>query len=288
MSRVERRNPRLPGGFSLPPFEGHQMLALVIVSIALWGLGLLWLAMVSGEQWISTWQRDIRFHVYVNEASADIGVLRERLKSIPGVGEVRQIEKGEAARWVEEWLGDTGLDHVELAGALPLSLEILPDDDAPEHLFGDIRDEAERIGAKVNDEEAFLANAHAWLGELRAYLAMITSLIALAIAVIIANTLRMTLLARQDEVHLMRLMGAHEGFVRLPFILEGVVIGTVAGFVAWLLTLPLVIALESWMAAAGIHIHVITILPECLGLGFMVGLVGSLIATARIVSPEEI
>jgi cell division transport system permease protein len=288
MSRMERRNPRLPGGFSLPPFEVHQMLALVIVSIALWGLGLLWLAMVSGEQWINTWQRDIRFHIYVNETSADIEMLRERLKSIPGVGEVRQIEQREAARWVEEWLGDTGLDHAELAGALPLSLEIIPDDDAPEHLFGDIRDEAERIGAKVNDEEAFLANAHAWLGELRAYLAMITSLIALAIAVIIANTLRMSLLARQDEVHLMRLMGAHEVFVRLPFILEGVVIGTVAGFVAWLLTLPLVIALESWLAAADIHIHVVTILPECLGLGFMVGLVGSLIATARIVSPEEV
>jgi len=288
MSRTERQNPRLPGGFSLPPFEVHQALALVIVSIALWGLGLLWLAMVSGEQWINTWQRDIRFHVYVNESSADIDTLRERLKSIPGVNGVRQVEQGEAARWVEQWLGDTGLDHAELAGALPLSLEILPLEDAPEHLFGDIRDEAERIGAKVNEDEAFLANAHTWLSELRAYLAMITGLIAFAIAVIISNTLRMTLLARQDEVHLMRLMGAHEGFVRLPFILEGVVIGMVAGLVAWLLTLPLVVALDSWLVSASIHIHAVTILPECIGLGLMVGLTGSLIATARIVSPEEV
>jgi len=288
MSRSERKTPRLPGGFSLPPFDIHQLLALVIVSVALWGVGLLWLAMQSGEQWIGTWQRDIRFHVYVDDRSIDIDSLTTRLRSIPGVGQVRRIEQAEAARWMEEWLGDTGLDHAELTGSLPLSLEVLPEGNASDHLFGDIRDEAERLGAVVNADEALLAKAHAWLGELQHYLVMVTMLIALAIAIIISNTLRMTLLARQDEVHLMRLMGAYEGFVRMPFIIEGTLLGTAAGFAGWVFTLPLVLALDGWLTTTGIDIHPIAALPPLLALGLMVGLTGSIIATTRIVSPEEI
>ena len=41
---------RLPGGWQLPPFGIHQVLALVIVAVALWSVGLVWLALQGGDR----------------------------------------------------------------------------------------------------------------------------------------------------------------------------------------------------------------------------------------------
>lgn len=284
----EQVKPRLPGGFRLPPFGIQQFLALMIVCVALWALGVLWLGMQAAQQWVGSWQSDIRIHVYLDaEKKAKAAPLQQALATVKGVESVRRISQQEAAAWMQEWLGGSGVDRQALSRRLPISFELSLDTDAGEFLFSDIRDEAVRFAAHVNEEEVQLAQAHHWLGQIN-YLAWFATLVlALAMALIISNTLRMTILARADEVHLMRLLGAKEWFVRTPFILEGMLLGAGAGLLAWLLVWPLILGASEWFASLQVHLSgLILLLPLLLG-GAVVGFFGAVIATARIVSPDS-
>jgi cell division transport system permease protein len=59
-----------------------------------------------------------------------------------------------------------------------------------------------------------------------------------AAVVLIANTIRLAIYARRDEVSIMKLVGASNWFIRVPFLLEGMIEGLVgaalAVFVVWL------------------------------------------------------
>lgn len=49
---------------------------------------------------------------------------------------------------------------------------------------------------------------------------------------LIANTIRMAIYARRDEIAIMRLVGAGNWFIRIPFLLEGLIEGLVGGLLA--------------------------------------------------------
>jgi len=283
----ERVHPRLPGGFHLPPFGVHQFLAAMIVCTALWAVGAMWLGIQAAAQWVGSWQQDIHLHVYLpQDRAASADALEKALAGIPEIAGVRRISAQEAGRWMQGWLGDVGLDARELVRRLPISFELSLGDHESEFLFDDIRDAASRFGAAVNEEEVSLAQVHGWVTDL-GHVAWFASLIlALAMALIISNTLRMTLLARADEIHLMRLMGAYEWFVRLPFILEGALIGAAAGALAWLLLWPVIWASAGWLELLEVQLSPWwLLLPMLLG-GGLVGTLGAVIATMRIVSSD--
>jgi len=282
----ERRMPRLPGGFSLPPFGLHQWLALVIVCIALWAVGLLWLGLQAGSSWTHGWQQDVRFHVYLDKPDTQkMQALAEKLEAVPGVAAARIVPLDETRVWLDAWLGG-GSQAVaeELFAALPGSIEVRPAALGGEFLYDDIADAAGALGATVNRGEAHLVQAQRMIAHVERLLWFGTLIIALAMVIIISNTLRMTLLARADEVQLMRLLGASEWFVRMPFLLEGGLLGAGAGLFAWLLLWPPLLALGDWLTQLNADVSgFILLLPLLLG-GALVGGLGALLATTRMAS----
>lgn len=59
---------------------------------------------------------------------------------------------------------------------------------------------------------------------------------AVVAALIIATALRIAIFARRDEIYVMRLVGARNGFIRRPFLIEGAMAGLIGGLMAWGLT----------------------------------------------------
>jgi cell division transport system permease protein len=69
-----------------------------------------------------------------------------------------------------------------------------------------------------------------------------------AVAVIIIGaTIRMTVLARTKEIAIMRLVGATDGFIRRPFLIQGFIKGVVGGTLALLLTLGATRLIEGYL-----------------------------------------
>lgn len=53
--------------------------------------------------------------------------------------------------------------------------------------------------------------------------------------VVISNTIRLTVFARRKEINIMKFVGATNSFIRLPFIVEGVVIGSIAALITFII-----------------------------------------------------
>ena len=66
-------------------------------------------------------------------------------------------------------------------------------------------------------------------------LAVIISLIAVSV-VVVANTIKLTVLARAREISIMKYVGATNWYIRIPYIVEGALVGLTGALLAWALT----------------------------------------------------
>ena len=112
--------------------------------------------------------------------------------------------------------------------------------------------------------------------------------------VVISNTIRLTVFARRKEIGIMKFVGATNGFIRLPFIVEGLIIGTIAAVVTfavlsgayYYLLNYLVTTASGWLAMVStVLIPYVDIwyymLLIFLGFGWFIGAVGSAISMKR-------
>jgi cell division transport system permease protein len=63
----------------------------------------------------------------------------------------------------------------------------------------------------------------------------LVALLIIASVLLISNTIRLSLFSRRREVEVMKLVGATDAFIRWPFVIEGVVLGSLGGVLAVLL-----------------------------------------------------
>lgn len=102
---------------------------------------------------------------------------------------------------------------------------------------------------------------------------------AIVAMIIIGATIRMTVLARAKEIEIMRLVGATDGFIRRPFLIEGFVKGVLGGVGALALTYCSYRAINSWV----IQVAFFDTQLAALGLvgGALLGLIGSTLSVGR-------
>ncbi|MBQ5341070.1 MAG: FtsX-like permease family protein, partial [Oscillospiraceae bacterium] len=62
---------------------------------------------------------------------------------------------------------------------------------------------------------------------------IIIGILIVASAVVISNTIRLTLYARRREIRIMKYVGATDAFIRLPFVVEGITIGVISAALAF-------------------------------------------------------
>ncbi|MDQ6973939.1 MAG: hypothetical protein Q9M10_03565 [Mariprofundaceae bacterium] len=286
----EKVRVHLPGGWNMPPLGIHQYLALMIVAVALWAIGSVWMGLQATGDWVGGWQKNIVLHVYLPQESHDqLNGLKRDLQNISGVMSVASVSHDEAANWMRQWLGEGVADATLMAKHLPETLVLsLQYSGAELFVVDDVRETVHRVGATINEDDIRLLGMREVLNK-AAYLAwFVTLLLGLAMALIVSNTLRMILLARADEVHLMRLMGAKEWFVRMPFLLEGVALGAAAGLLAWGLLWPWVWGVSSWLEGISVTLNIWGILLPLLVGGAVLGCLGAAVATARLESADSV
>jgi cell division transport system permease protein len=104
----------------------------------------------------------------------------------------------------------------------------------------------------------------------------------------ILNAVRVAIYARRNEISVMRLLGATRGFIRMPHLIEGVLLGLIAGIIAVALLAPAYFQLAARVQGLVPVLPIISdphvIWPILAGmpvLGILVGLIGSFFATGR-------
>ncbi len=116
------------------------------------------------------------------------------------------------------------------------------------------------------------------------FLTALMILLAVAAVVLIQNTIRLSIFARRREIEVMKLVGATNSFVRLPFMLEGMITG-VSGSVAALALLSIVyVALNSIQQGLTDPVRsvgVFTLMLLLAGFGLVLGAFSSVLTLRR-------
>jgi len=97
--------------------------------------------------------------------------------------------------------------------------------------------------------------------------------------IIIGATIRMAVLAREREISIMRLVGATDGFVRRPFLIEGFAKGVLGGALALLLTYGASTFISRYLVETAFFEPGVAALGVLAGA--LIGLLGSLVSVGR-------
>ncbi|HEX4844802.1 MAG TPA: permease-like cell division protein FtsX [Geothrix sp.] len=161
-----------------------------------------------------------------------------RLRRDPRFREVRRVSAEENRQRFQSSTREAGL-LLESAGqdALPESLELSLRQDLAQggkalEVAGSLRT-LPGIGDVLADQER-LEQIQRMARMLRSALASLGVLLLLAAGFATGNVIRMSILAREDEIGIMRLVGASESFIRTPLVLEGALLGFAGSLLAML------------------------------------------------------
>ena len=165
---------------------------------------------------------------------------------------------------------------------LPASIEVKlkPQYRDAEH----VRDVAERLGGfGFVDDVRFGRDWVEKLDRLRQIAAAVGLVVGAAFAVvaiiIIGTTIRMAVLQRGREIAIMRLVGATNGFIRRPFLLQGAIKGMLGGLVAVGLSYGAYTLINRWLIQAAFFSTVQAL--AIVGFGTLIGLFGSAASVGR-------
>lgn len=137
-----------------------------------------------------------------------------------------------------------------------------------------------------------------FLRELRQVVSLIAGAIIIALAavsmIMISNTNKASVYARREEIQIMKYVGATNSFIRMPFFVEGMITGLIAGIGAFFITLSVYTAVydiltdrAALMSAFGISNIIpfenirLTVTASYLAAGSLIGAIGSVISTRR-------
>jgi cell division transport system permease protein len=257
-------------------------LGIVTIAFSLFAVGLFGLVAINIRKALDEVSERVEIRAFLSD-SADIEGVAAAMKDVgefPEVNRVDYVSKEQALERARKEMGEFA--DVFEAGVLPASIEVhlRPDQRSPTV----VKSVADRIKAYhfVDD----VRYGEEWVEKLYRMRNIATVAgIALGIAfaavavIIIGATIRMTVLARAKEITIMRLVGATDMFIRLPFLLDGLVKGILGGLLALLLV---------WVANRAVNEYFIQtiffdremIFAGILG-GALMGVFGSLVSVGR-------
>ena len=210
----------------------------VAISLALFGAGLLIREQVSTMK--DYWYDKVEVSVYLCGEGSSTGTcngtpvteeqrnqLQTDLQSTPLVEKVYYESKQDAyKRFREQFKDSPDLVQNVTPDALPESFRVkLKDPTQFEVVASAFRD---RPGVdEVQDQKALLENFFKLLNTLQLFALIIAGVQIFAAILLISNTIRVAAFSRRRETGIMRLVGASNLYIQLPFLLEGVLAGLV-------------------------------------------------------------
>lgn len=213
--------------------DNRFLTAITVVTIALSILiaAAFALFFINAGDVLNIWQKGIRMMVYLKPDTSDAGRLdtKYRLQSIAGVQETRFISKQEAMRKLKQQMAHYSalLDNLK-ENPLPDAFEVTVKPMARNST--ELSFLAERIGALSTVEE--VEYGQQWIQRFSNIINLfrlagygIGTLFFMATVFIVANTIRLVLYSRRDEIEIMRLVGATDRFIKIPFYLQGMIQG---------------------------------------------------------------
>ena len=211
--------------------------SIIIMCATMFIFGIFFLIGENVNYIISQVQSDQAMQVFINpEATAEQEeALKQQISSIQYVNTIDYVSKEDALNDVKSWSADIGnvLGDLTVDGYNPfkasyvITLTDLSKIEEVEAQINGFENVASvQAGNKTVNTLVNIANG------VRTATGIILVLLILISVFIIANTIKLTVHARRKEISIMKYVGATNGFIRWPFMVEGIIIGIVSALIS--------------------------------------------------------
>ena len=231
------------------------LVVVVAISLSLLGTGLLFVKQVDNTR--TYWQGKVQLSIYLcsggtlsapqcakNGAAtaAEIAQVRSELTKMPQVQSVTYVSQQEAFKqFKSEFSQSPSFVNSVGAGQIPESFQVkLKNAESDESTVEATVNGAPGVDQIVNDA-SILDKFYKLLDGARNAVVVIAIILIIAAILLVANTIRLSAFSRRRETSIMRLVGASNFYVQLPFLLEGII----AGMFGWLIAAGLLIAVKT-------------------------------------------
>lgn len=226
---------------ALGNLQNNRLVALITIctiTLALLIISLFMLIYVNMEGTIDQWSRKVAVTVYFDTEPPpqELALLRNRISVLPGTESVQYISREEAHKIFRSRLkGQESLLEGVSADILPSSFEItlkkeFRSTDSVNLYVGRLK-QVQGVG-EVQYGEEWVKKFLTFFQFIRIIGLLIAGFLILAVLFIVSNTIKLTVLARHDELEILALVGATPFFIKAPFLIEGMVQGAVGAAVA--------------------------------------------------------
>ena len=244
---------------------------------------------------VKGWSDEIQVFVYLGDGvgPAAAEAIRARLAAYPEVKAARYVSRERAWEDFGKTLGSQsgileGLD----SGMLPASvdLDLRSAYRSREAVLGLVR----RVAALEGVQE--VEYPETWLEKMRLLLAgiewlkwVLGAFLFVVAFLIVGSTIKLAIVARQDEIEIMQLVGAGNGLIKAPFVIEGMIQGLVGAGLALallraafsLLTTELLAPFGSLMAGEPLSFLGAAQHVQLIFMGWLLGTAGSMLSVRR-------
>jgi cell division transport system permease protein len=228
------------------------LVVVVAISLSLLGTGLLFVKQVQSTQ--TYWQSKVEISVYLCYADsanpgchgavtqAETTALEQRLQAMPQVENVTYVTQAEAwTLYKQAFSNEQAYVSTVTEADMPPSLEIkLVNPGADYNIVASAVTGAQGVDSVI-DEMNILDKFYRLLEGMRNAVVVVALILVVAAILLVANTIRLSAFNRRRETGIMRLVGASNFYIQLPFLLEGVI----AGLLGWVLAAFLLIGVKS-------------------------------------------
>ena len=265
--------------------------SVLTVTLSMFILGVFLSAVLNINHMASYLENQVEMTVYLKDGLTTDQVMGigKYLKAQPGMKEIKFTNKDQAMKDFRERMGDQqGLLDAINGNPLPASYQM--SFQTPEQLKTAAEVVAKYQGVEtVQYGKDIIEQLYNVAQVIRLSGIVLIIFLAGAELFIISNTIRLTVFARRREIQIMKYVGASNGFIRWPFLFEGMVIGFLGSGFASLILWEGYKTVVSEMAAAGlIFIPMIPLWPFMgyttliiLAAGIVIGVMGSAISLRK-------
>ncbi|MGN6792478.1 MAG: permease-like cell division protein FtsX [Streptosporangiaceae bacterium] len=224
------------------------LIVVVAISLSLLGTGLLFVKQVNHTR--SLWQSKVELSIYLCDknplspqctkngpaTAAQTNQIETTLKKLPQVVDVTfQSQAANLRQFQKEFAYDPVFVQSVLPGDIPASFQVKLKNAQTD--AGPVTAAVTGMGGvdSVGDDSSILENFYRLLDGARNAVIVVAIILIVAAILLVANTIRLSAFNRRRETAIMRLVGASNFYVQLPFLVEGMI----AGLFGWLVAVGL-------------------------------------------------
>ncbi len=235
------------------------LIVVVAISLSLLGTGLLFVKQVDNTR--TYWQSRVQLSVYLCTNSslggtcakngavtaAERASIQNELEQTHDILSIEYVSQQQAvAQFRKEFANNAPIVKYTAADQIPSSFEIrLKNTEADAANVTTVADGLPGVSEVVNDA-SILDQFYRLLDEARNAVVVIAIFLLVAAILLVANTIRLSAFNRRRETSIMRLVGASNFYVQLPFLVEGMI----AGLIGWLVATGLLIGVKSLLLSS--------------------------------------